>query len=72
MINDHELSVKHRWINLCEKRGESTVVPNRFAVESLDSVDINGMTLILNVSRKFRAIGDKNTYLAPETDEFEE
>jgi len=72
-INDHELSVKHRWINLCEKRGESTVVPNRFVVESLDCVDINSSCLHLNVSRKFKTVGeDKNQYFAPEIDDVED
>lgn len=69
-INDHELSVKHRWINLCEKRGESTVVPNRFVVESLDCIDINSSYLHLNVSRKFKTVGPgNNQYFAPEVDE---
>jgi len=74
MINDQELSVKHRWMNLCEKRGESTVVPNRYVVDSIDGIDTCQSTLHLNVSRKFKAIGSKykETYFVPEEDESSE
>ena len=55
MVQEHEKSVKHRWINLTEKRGQGqTIIPHKFTVESIDSIS---SFLTLNVSRKFVPIG---------------
>jgi len=69
MLNDQENSVKHRWINLTEKRVDSTIIPSKYQVESLRMVDFN-RHLILNVSRKFVPIGPKsNQYFVAVNDE---
>ena len=69
MVNDNELSIKHRWINLAGKRGDNTIVPARFSLESLYLIDVRSMTLILNVSRKFVPVGTSyKHYFIPQED----
>jgi hypothetical protein len=65
MINDHELSVSHRWINLASN---SAIISNKYSVDSIELVDNNMAYLSLNISRKF--ILSKEGYLVPEIDEF--
>lgn len=58
-LNDIENNIQHRWINLVEKRGDQTIIPHKFQIESLHTVD-HKYYLILNVSRKFVPIGTKH------------
>ena len=59
MVQQHENSVEHRWINLTEKRGlGQTIIPHKFAVESIEEIDAAAfLNVTLNVSRKFVPIG---------------
>lgn len=56
MLNEQELQVKHRWINLKEKRDEQTIIPHRFVIESIDTIDSKSRSLVISVSRKFRPV----------------
>uniref|UniRef100_A0A7S3CVF1 MJ1316 RNA cyclic group end recognition domain-containing protein n=1 Tax=Strombidium rassoulzadegani TaxID=1082188 RepID=A0A7S3CVF1_9SPIT len=71
MVNDQELSVKHRWINLCQLRGgNQTIVSNQLLVESICLVDALTLTIFITASRKFIATGPSyNRYFAPAQEE---
>ena len=56
ILNSMETNVKHWWINFNQKRGDQTILPHKFQVESLKLVD-HKYYLLLNVSRKFVPIG---------------
>ena len=72
MIKDNDLDMVHRWVNFV-KSGESkktstnsSVIPNRFSVDSLGLIDNSkvSMALTLTVSNKFIS---KKHYFVPVT-----
>lgn len=74
LVNEQELSQKHRWINLTEKRGDQTCIPFKFKVDSILLPDQKSLNLYLNVSRKFIPIGTKfneTKYFVPSVDDDE-
>lgn len=63
MINDHENSVSHRWINLTSI---SEIISNKYQVDSIYLADNNFPFVRLNVSRKFTL---QHGYFVPAVDE---
>jgi uncharacterized protein (UPF0248 family) len=74
MVNELEKSVRHRWVNLTLKRGETqVVVPHRYQIDSLQGMDAISNILYVNVSRKFVPVGKQGAqYLAPADEQHEE
>ena len=66
MVNDQELSMKHRWFGLNSK------LPNKFAIDSLLQLDPSSLNLYLNVSRKFIPIGTFKKYFVMAAEDHKE
>lgn len=57
-LQEKELSVKHRWMVMTEKREQTDqVIPSSIQVDSLEGMDWNTLKLYVNVSQKFVPVG---------------